>query len=110
MGSFKIRQNVLMPGTLKVGSSGTVLTKLLTGTVSASVPAMGASAVGTGSAAITGLAVGDTLIMQLASYGASGIGIVTARAASANTASMTYMALGGPTTASTMTLNYIVVG
>lgn len=109
MASFKLRNNMFFPTSLKVGTNGTTLTKALWGIGSACVPAMNASAVGTGSIAITGAEVDDAVIIQLASLGASGVGIVAA-SAFANGASLTFIALAGATTASEMRFNYMVMG
>lgn len=109
MASFKLRNKMFFPTSLKVGTNGSEMTKVLYGVSSACVPAMNASAVGTGSILITGVEVGDTVILQLASLGASGIGLVQTKAIT-NGASMTFMALVGPTTASTMGFNYMVLG
>ena len=109
MASFKIRNNMFFPTSLKVGTNGTTLTKTLWGIGPACVPAMNASAVGTGSISISGVEVGDAVSIQLASLGASGVGLVAA-SAFANGASLTFIALAGPTTASTMNFNYIVLG
>ena len=108
MASWKIRSQVLMPNSLQVGSNGTKFDKFLFGLGSACVPAMNASSIGTGSLAITGVAAGDTVIVQLASQGASGIGIMAASSIT-NGASLTFFALGGATGASTMVFNYIAV-
>lgn len=109
MAGLTIRNPLNILSNLRVGSSGTAVTKILMGTVSACVPAMNASTPGTGSANITGLAQGDAIIMQLASYGASGIGIISCSAVAANTASLSFMAVAGATTASTMTFNYLAM-
>lgn len=109
MAAFKTRSQVFLPTSLQVGNNGTKVTKLIEGLVTACVPAMAAHGLGTGSAYIAGVANGDAIIMQLASQGASGIGIQSASIVAANTASLTFCAWGGATTASAMTFNYLVV-
>jgi len=107
MGSFKVRQNVLMPSTLKIGANGTELDKFIIGTVAACVPAMAASTYGTGSALIPGLETTDGIVMQMNSTGASGVILASVRITAASTASLTFMAGPGPTTASTMVFGYV---
>jgi hypothetical protein len=107
MGSFKVRQNVLAPTSVKIGANGTQMSKLLVGTVAACVPAMAASTFGTGSAYIAGLETTDGIVMQLNSLGASGVTLASVRITAANTASLTFMAGPGPTTACTMVFGYV---
>lgn len=104
MPSHRVRRNLLAMGGLNVGN-GTLVEKILTGTVTACAPAMGAAAIGTGSALITGLAESGTLLMQLNS-GGSGIRLTSVCPIATNTASLSFMSLGA-TAASEVTLSYI---
>jgi len=104
MPSFRVRRPLLAMGGLNVGN-GTTIDKILTGTVAACVPAMGASTLGTGSALITGLAASGTVFMQLNS-GGSGLQLTAVCPIATNTASLSFMSLGA-TAASTVTLSYI---
>lgn len=108
MPAFKTRRVLLAQGGLQVGPSGTSFAQVLSGTVAACVPAMGASALGTGSAAISGIAASGMLLMQLNS-GGSGLQLTAVCPISANTASLSFMSLGA-TAASTVTLSYIYLG
>ncbi len=96
-------------GSMRVGSNGAIFTKLLHGLVATCVPAMGASAIGTGSAFISNLAAGATVNLWITSQGASGINVLTASAVSACCASLSFFALAGATDASTMNLGYIAL-
>ncbi len=104
MPSFRVRRPLLAMGGLNVGN-GTTIDKILPGTVAACVPAMGAAAIGTGSALITSLSASGTLMLQLNS-GGSGLQLYAACPIAANTASLTFGSLGA-TAASTVTLSYI---
>lgn len=104
MPSHRVRRNLLAMGGLNVGN-GTLVEKILTGTVTACAPAMGASTLGTGSALITGLTASGTLLMQL-NNGGSGLQLTAVCPIATNTASLSFMSLGA-TAASTVTLSYI---
>lgn len=104
MPSHRVRRNLLAMGGLNVGN-GTLVEKILTGTVAACAPAMGASALGTGSALITGLTASGALLMQL-NNGGSGLQLTAVCPIAANTASLSFMSLGA-TAASTVMLSYI---
>ena len=63
MGTFKTRRKHIAQGGTQIGASGDAISRFNFGVVSACVPAVAASAVTNGSAAVSGLAVGSKVWM-----------------------------------------------
>ena len=108
-GVHKVRRRLLAKGGMKVGSNGTTINKILAGTVSACVPVVNASAVGTGSMLIPDAEAGDRVILS-GSQGSAGIGVYAAIATAACSVTACYFnPTGTNSSASTLTFSYILM-
>lgn len=106
---YKVRSKILAQGGLQVGATGTHVTKILAGTVSACVPVINASSVNSGSLAITGATVGDKVFLS-GSVANSGVMVYAAQVTADGAITASYMnPTGANTGASTLSFSYIVV-
>lgn len=106
MGSYKLRQNNLVPGSITLGVNGTKASQLFFGSATACYPAIGPSSIGTGSMAIANLPATAIVMVMPAFVGASGISVIAASAI-AGGASLSFLAPGPSIAASTATFTYI---
>lgn len=96
-------------GSTAIGASGTALTNLLAGTVSACFLSMVTVASAAGSAAVTGASLGDIVFLSTACTTGSAF-ISSASVTAANKVEFkTYNAGAGTAAASTVLLQYLVV-
>jgi hypothetical protein len=105
----KQRQPVLAAGGVQSGNSGTLVSQMLAGTVSACFLAMATGASAAGSAAVSGVAAGDLIWVTGACT--SGSAFITSASVTADNKVefRTYNSSSGTSGASTVTLQYIAV-
>lgn len=104
-GTFKVRRRLLATGGAHLGSSGSAFSTLAYGTVSACVPAMDASGLGSGSMSIPE-AETDSILFFSGSK-TNGIVVHSASVDSAGVVTASYMA-DDATIASTLVFRYLV--
>jgi hypothetical protein len=86
MGTSHITSDVVASGSVKIGSAGTALTRILKGTVAVTLAATAAAAEEDVSLTITGAAAGDIVIMTpLNASMETGVAIVAAWVSAADT-------------------------
>jgi len=106
---YKIRSKTLAKGGIVIGATGSTVSKLLVGTVSACVPQVGASSVASGSMAITSASTGDKVFLS-GSDADLGVYVYAATVTADGAITASYGNNGAQTTASTMTFSYLVIG
>ena len=107
---YKVRSKILAKGGMVVGATGTHVTKLLTGVVTACVPVVNASAFASGSLAITSASTGDKVFLS-GSDADNGIYVYAAIVSADGAISASYgNNSSANSSASEMTFSYLVVG
>ena len=107
---YKVRSKILAKGGTQTGANGTHVKKVLAGVVSACVPIVGASAVASGSMAITSASTGDKVFLS-GSDADGGVAVYSAVVSADGAITASYLnPTGADTTASTMTFHYLVIG
>ncbi len=110
MGNFKVRRRTLAQGGLQVGASGSPLSSILYGTVSASVPAISASGdIDSASINAPGISAGDVIFITPAQSN-TGVIVYSACATADNVITASWCsATGVAVSASTLQLHYLAI-
>lgn len=107
MASFKVRRREVAKGGIQIGASGSPVSGMLFGTVSACVPAMSGSGLNSGSMNIPGVPAGAKLFFNGACP--AGVHIVGASVTATGSVTASYIGASGATIASTLTFYYLAV-
>lgn len=107
MASFKVRRKEIAKGGMQVGALGSNITGIMQGTVSACVPAMGASGLNSGSMSIPNLPAGAKLFFNGACP--AGIQIIGASVTATGSVTASYLGASGATIASTLSFFYVAI-